>query len=121
MEAVGVQDESAFDEAIRISQYADTVILDSVDPNIAGIGAAGITHDWDLDKEIIDSISVPVIIAGGLGPDNVGDVMRLNPWGVDSLTKTSIVENGVIVGKDIDKVRRFCQIIKENSDMSEVK
>ena len=121
MEAVGVQDESAFDEAIRISQYADTVILDSVDPNIAGIGAAGITHDWDLDKEIIDSISVPVIIAGGLGPDNVGDVMRFNPWGVDSLTKTSIVENGVIVGKDIDKVRRFCQIVKENSDMSEVK
>ncbi|MDO5137219.1 MAG: hypothetical protein Q4D71_02065, partial [Oscillospiraceae bacterium] len=42
MEAVGVQDETAFDEAVRISQYADTIILDSVDPNIAGIGAAGV-------------------------------------------------------------------------------
>ncbi|MBR3355363.1 MAG: phosphoribosylanthranilate isomerase [Oscillospiraceae bacterium] len=121
MEAVGVQDESAFDEAVRISQYADTIILDSVDPNIAGIGATGATHDWVLDREIIDSVSVPVIMAGGLGPDNVGDVLKFSPWGVDSLTKTSIVKNGVIIGKDINKVRQFCQIVKENSALTGVK
>lgn len=118
MEAVGVQDESSLDEAIRISEYADTIILDSVDPNIAGIGAAGVTHDWNLDKQIIDSVSVPVIMAGGLGPDNVSEVLKFRPWGVDSLTKTSKIENGVIIGKDIDKVRRFCEIVKDDSFVS---
>ena len=117
MEAVGVKDDSSIDEALRISQYADTIILDSVDPNIAGIGAAGVTHDWDLDKRIIDSVSIPVIMAGGLGPDNVEKVLKYNPWGVDSLTKTSIVKDGVIICKDLEKVKQFCQIIKEHTSV----
>ena len=112
MEAVGVTDRSAVDEAIRISGYADTIILDSVDPGIAGIGAAGVTHDWSIDSEIIGRVSVPVIMAGGLGPDNVREVLKYRPWGVDSLTKTSLVENGKIIGKDLEKVRRFCEIVK---------
>ena len=113
MEAVGVRDESAVTEAVRISGYADTIILDSVDPNIAGIGAAGVTHDWNIDLKILQTVDVPVILAGGLGPDNVAKVLSLRPWGVDSLTRTSVVKDGVIVGKDIEKVKEFCRIIRE--------
>ena len=113
MEAVGVQDPSAVEEALRISRYADTIILDSVDPGIAGIGAAGVTHDWSIDRTIIETVDVPVIMAGGLGPHNVRDVLQYHPWGVDSLTRTSVVENGRIVKKDMEKVREFCRIIKE--------
>ncbi|MBQ8994826.1 MAG: phosphoribosylanthranilate isomerase [Oscillospiraceae bacterium] len=113
MEAVGIRDETAVAEAIEVSRYADTIILDSVDPKIAGIGAAGVTHDWAIDEKILTSVSVPVIMAGGLGPDNVRDVLKYHPWGVDSLTKTSVVENGKILRKDIDKVRDFCRIVKE--------
>ena len=113
MEAVGVCDESAVAEAVRISGYADTIILDSVDPNIAGIGAAGVTHDWNIDRKILETVDTPVILAGGLGPDNVAQILPLRPWGVDSLTRTSVVRDGVIVGKDLEKVKTFCRIIRE--------
>lgn len=115
MEAVGVTGEEAITEAVRVSGYADTIILDSVAPGIAGIGAAGVTHDWEIDRRIIDIVPVPVIMAGGLGPENVREVLPLHPWGVDSLTKTSIVKDGVILRKDMEKVRAFCRAVNEYS------
>ena len=52
-----------------------------------------------------------VILAGGLGPDNVADAIeKVRPWGVDSLTKTNLPkEYGVRGGKDIAKVKAFCE------------
>ena len=51
----------------------------------------------------------PVIMAGGLGPDNVAAAIeQCKPYGVDSLTKTSIKYDGGYMEKDIDKVRQFC-------------
>ena len=80
------------------------------------MGAAGITHDWSIDRRIVESVDIPVILAGGLGPDNVAEAIEaVHPAGVDSLTKTSVVENGVLVRKDIDKVREFCRIAKSLS------
>ena len=56
-----------------------------------GIGASGQTHDWNIDAEIVKSVNAKVIEAGGLGPDNVADaIKKIRPYGVDSLTKTSI-------------------------------
>lgn len=114
MEAVGVEDHSAVDEAVRKAQFADILILDSVSRYVPGVGAAGVTHDWSIDKEIVEKVNIPVIVAGGLGPDNVEKVIEeVHPAGVDSLTKTSIKENGVIIRKDIDKVREFCTKAKK--------
>ena len=50
-----------------------------------GIGAAGETHDWNLDKAIVDAVDIPIIIAGGLDPDNAVsythlDVYKRQPW-----------------------------------------
>ena len=75
-----------------------------------GIGAAGITHDWSIDRRIKEAVSVPVVLAGGLGPDNVeAAIAAVHPDGVDSLTATSVKENGILVRKDIEKVRAFCE------------
>ncbi|MEJ1319970.1 hypothetical protein QY890_04015 [Latilactobacillus sakei] len=47
---------------------------------------------------------------GGLGPDNVEECIKeIKPYGVDSLTKTSIKYDGGRMEKDIDKVREFCE------------
>jgi phosphoribosylanthranilate isomerase len=55
------------------------------------IGALGITHSWEIDRKIVESVRVPVIIAGGLRPDNVIDAIReVGPAGVDSKTKTDL-------------------------------
>ena len=112
MEAVGVgTDPKAIDEAIYKATFSDILILDSVSTTVPGVGAAGVTHDWDIDAEIVRRVSVPVVEAGGLGPDNVADAIeKIRPWAVDSLTKTSVKENGVLLRKDIDKVREFCEI-----------
>ena len=110
MEAIGVRDEGAIEDAIARASYADILILDSVSDTVPGIGAAGVTHDWSIDKRIKESVSVPVVLAGGLGPENVEEAMNIvHPDGVDSLTRTSVSENGILVRKDIEKVREFCR------------
>ncbi|WP_252904016.1 hypothetical protein [Secundilactobacillus oryzae] len=36
------------------------------------------THDWDIDAKIVESVNAKVIEAGGLGPDNVADAIKKN-------------------------------------------
>lgn len=108
LQAVGMRGPEAVDEALRFAEFCDLLILDSVDPGIAGIGAAGFTHDWSLDAEIVRRAACPIILAGGLGPDNVAEAIRtVRPWGVDSFTKTSDLLGGGHSRKNPDKVRAF--------------
>ncbi|HWS28757.1 MAG TPA: phosphoribosylanthranilate isomerase [Clostridia bacterium] len=73
-----------------------------------GIGASGKTHDWEIDRRIVEEVNIPVVMAGGLGPDNVAEaIYKVRPYAVDSLTRTSIVENGRVIRKDPEKVREF--------------
>ena len=50
---------------------ADFLLLDSHRQGDVQIGALGITHDWNISRRIVESVQTPVILAGGLGPDNV--------------------------------------------------
>jgi phosphoribosylanthranilate isomerase len=111
MEAVGITGPECVDDALKKASYADILILDSVSTTVPGVGAAGVTNDWNIDREIVEKVSIPVILAGGLGPENVEDAIKaVRPDGVDSLTKTSDKENGVLVRKNIEKVKEFCRI-----------
>ncbi len=111
MEAVGITGRASIEEAKQKAEYADILILDSVSTTVPGVGAAGVTNDWNIDREIVESVNVPVILAGGLGPENVADAIEaVHPDGVDSLTKTSDKENGILVRKNIPRVRAFCEI-----------
>jgi phosphoribosylanthranilate isomerase len=90
---------------------ADFLLLDSYSAGDKQIGALGTTHSWDLDKAIIQSVSMPVIIAGGLGPENVADAIRATrPAGVDSKTKTDKDDGSHT--KDLVKVKLFAAIAK---------
>ena len=111
MEAVGITGPESIEDARVKASYADILILDTVSKTVPGVGAAGEVNDWNIDKEIVDMVDIPVILAGGLGPDNVADAIEaVRPFGVDSLTKTSDKENGELVRKNIEKVREFCRI-----------
>ena len=84
---------------------ADFVLLDSYRPQDRQIGALGITHDWSMSRQIVEKLCTPVILAGGLGPDNVAEAIRVvRPAGVDSKTRTDLGETHT---KDLEKVRRF--------------
>jgi phosphoribosylanthranilate isomerase len=62
----------------------DAILLDSGRTDQRG--GTGVPFDWQSALPIVRRIkaALPVIIAGGLTADNVGEVIRLfEPWGVD--------------------------------------
>jgi phosphoribosylanthranilate isomerase len=62
----------------------DAILLDSGQTNQRG--GTGVPFDWQSALPIVQRIKarLPVIIAGGLTADNVGQAMRMfEPWGVD--------------------------------------
>ena len=85
---------------------ADILLLDSHRPGDSQIGALGITHSWMLDRQIAEAVRIPVIMAGGLGPDNVAEaIASAHPAGVDSKTRTDKDDGSHT--KDLAKVERF--------------
>lgn len=114
LQAVGVDGPGAIDRAKYFAGFCDMLILDSIAPGIAGIGAAGRTHDWSIDAEIVRSVPCPVVLAGGLDAENVKAAIKaVRPWGVDSFTRTSdrLPDGGS--RKNIKKVRAFVQAARE--------
>ena len=108
MQAISVAGAEAVDVAAAYQDVADYLILDTQAPDIAGIGASGVTHDWSISREIVRQSRIPVILAGGLSPENVAEAARVvQPWGVDSLTHTnqSLPDGGF--RKDLDRVHQF--------------
>lgn len=67
-----------------MSPLVDAFITDTYDPVSGGTGATGITHDWAISRKIVESSSRPVILAGGLTPENVRQaILAVRPAGVD--------------------------------------
>lgn len=105
MRSVPVVDEQSIAIARAYEGIADFLLLDSHQPSDRQIGALGITHDWSISRRIVEQVRTPVILAGGLGPDNVAEaIRRVRPAGVDSKTKTDREGSH---RKDFDRVRRF--------------
>lgn len=108
MQAISVTGAEAVEVALSYQDVADYLILDTQAPDIAGIGASGVTHDWSISREIVRQSRVPVILAGGLSPENVAEAVRIvQPWGVDSLTHTNQSLPAGGFRKDLDLVRQF--------------
>lgn len=110
MQAVLVDGKGAIDRAKKVDPFVDYILLDSGLAADTGIGASGKTHDWSIDAQIVKEVNAKVVEAGGLGPDNVAEAIKeIRPYGVDSLTKTSIKYDHGNMEKDIPKVKAFCE------------
>lgn len=108
MQAIAVGAENDLAMAIEYAAVADYLILDSYTTDVQGVGAAGVTHDWSRSAAIVSSVDVPVILAGGLAPENVASsIEAVHPWGVDSLTHTNRPLGGGRFEKDLDAVAGF--------------
>ena len=95
IKAFNVNNLTSFDEVEKSS--ADFVMLDS------GKGS-GVTFDWDK----IQSFDRPFFLAGGLGVDNVEEVIeKINPYAVD--VSSGVETDGV---KDREKIVRFVQNVR---------
>ena len=108
MQAISVDDMSALNFAKEYEEVADYFILDTSTTSVQGVGASGNVHDWSISKVIVENVNVPVVLAGGLSPENVKEaIATVNPWGVDSLTHTNRFLKDGSFAKDIEKVREF--------------
>lgn len=116
MQAIPVTGPESVAEARRFAHHVDLLLLDSVTDAVEGIGAAGVTHDWEISRRIVEESPVPVILAGGLGPDNVAEaIAAVRPAGVDSLTRTNERLRGSRFRKDLDAVARFVETSRATS------
>ncbi|SMQ75703.1 phosphoribosylanthranilate isomerase [Devosia lucknowensis] len=110
LQAIPMTGPEALDHAAAFEAVSDMFILDSVAPHIGGIGAAGVTHDWSISREIVARSKRPVILAGGLNPENVAPaIAAVQPWGVDSLTHTNKPLPGGGFRKDIARIAAFVE------------
>jgi len=77
-------------------------------------GGTGKTSDWNVVKKLMDTIQspVPVWLAGGINPGNVGDALdTLDPYGIDLCSGVE----ASLGKKDPHKVKSLMSTIKERS------
>ena len=92
------------DQARILARRVDALILDTYDPESGKGGATGKTHDWQISRAIVDAVAVPVILAGGLTPDNVeAAIAQVQPWGVDVHTGIEDPDGS----RNLEKIRSF--------------
>lgn len=117
MYAIPVKSEESIKKAAAVSQIVDYIMLDSPDESkqMSGfVGATGKVHDWSISKRVIEMVSIPVILGGGLSPKNVQQAITMvHPAGVDA--KTSLDLPFASGRKDIEKVALFVKKVKEVS------
>lgn len=111
MKAVRVRDETVVETAVQTD--ADALLLDTFSSERAG--GTGHTFDWRLAKLTLAALidqgrDVPIVLAGGLTPENVrGAVGGVRPFGVD-------VSSGVETApghKCPVKMRQFVRKVRE--------
>jgi phosphoribosylanthranilate isomerase len=99
LKTVGAADPGV---AHRYEDTADALLIDSDDED--GGGGTGNTGDWEQTRELARGLGVPVVLAGGLTPENVGEAVRtVEPYGVD--VATGVERTGGV--KDHDAVAAF--------------
>ncbi len=105
MRSIPVVDQGSLALARAYDGIADWLLLDSHKPGDTQIGAAGRTHDWHLSQWIASAVATPVLLAGGLGPENIQAAIRtVRPAGVDSKSWTDRPDGR---GKDLERVQAF--------------
>jgi phosphoribosylanthranilate isomerase len=84
---------------------------------VAGyVGITGEVCDWELATALVAASPIPVILAGGISPENVFDAIgRVRPAGIDSCTQTNARDalgKPIRFRKDRERVRRLLEEVE---------
>ncbi|MGY8813702.1 MAG: phosphoribosylanthranilate isomerase [Gammaproteobacteria bacterium] len=94
-------------EQVNIYNKSIGILLDAFVPGVAG--GSGETFNWEL---IPDNIQKPLILAGGLNPENIRNAIdRVKPYAVDVSSGIESVP-GI---KNRDKIKKFINNIRNSS------
>ena len=116
VQVIHVRDENAVAEARQLSPQVDALLLDSGNPSLATkeLGGTGRAHDWAVSRRIRDAVQVPVYLAGGLNPLNVGKAIgQAQPFGVDVCS--GLRTDGRL---DAEKLEQFMHAVREAASPS---
>ncbi len=110
VQVVHVTGPESLEEAAQVAPHVDAILLDSGNQKLGvkELGGTGRTHDWSLSLAIRERIGVPLFLAGGLTPENVGRAIEeVGPYGLD-------VCSGVRTDGKLDatKLRRFFSAVR---------
>jgi phosphoribosylanthranilate isomerase len=127
--------QSGADDAIPTLEYArwfepvsdffltDTLLVkpagspDDSQPVKGFVGITGKTCSWETAAKLVDASGIPVILAGGISPQNVIDgILQVKPAGVDSCTWTNEQDktgNPIRFKKDLGKVRQLVAHVRQ--------
>lgn len=92
-----------------------------IDAHVPGrYGGTGVESDWELARNLANEY--PVILAGGLRPESVGEAVRtVRPSGVDVSTgvETNGQKSAVKIRQFVSQVRRFDNTREQHSALSD--
>jgi phosphoribosylanthranilate isomerase len=109
-------------EAVSDYFLTDTLVVKplgsifDVQPVKGFVGITGKTCNWDVATQLVQSSHIPVILAGGITPDNVfNGIMKVMPAGVDSCTGTNALDaegRSIRFKKDLEKVKHMVKEVR---------
>lgn len=89
VQVIHVVDETAMDDAATVGDEVDAVLLTSGNPapEVKEFGGTGRNHDGNISARIVEQLSIPVFLAGGLTPATAAEaVAAVEPFGLDVCT-----------------------------------
>lgn len=105
MRTIPVVGEESVVASFMFDSLYDYIVLDTKDVKSGMVGSTGKTHNWDISRKVVETISIPVILSGGLNSENVQEAIeKVKPYGVMSHTKTDKIGKSE---KDLIKVKMF--------------
>ena len=111
--------------AERMEPVSDFFLTDTwleEEPVEGFIGITGRRCDWRRARELVRQSKIPVILAGGLSPDDVYEgLMAVAPAGADSCTQTNKRDkrgNPIRFEKDFESVKRFVKEVRKAEHLS---
>lgn len=89
---------------------------DTSQPVAGYVGITGEVCDWELASALVAASPIPVLLAGGISPENVFDAIgRVRPAGIDSCMQTNVrdsVGKPIRFRKDRERVRRLLDEVR---------
>lgn len=86
VQVIHVTGEESLEQALKIKDNVDAILLDSGNPSAAikTLGGTGNTHNWNISRKLVEQVGIPVFLAGGLHAGNVAEaIAAVQPFGVD--------------------------------------
>lgn len=114
VQVIHVTGEESLHQAMEVQHQVDAILLDSGNPkaSIKTLGGTGNTHNWEISRKIVESVVVPVFLAGGLHAGNISEaVNQVKPFGVDVCS--GVRTDGRL---DTSKLQSFIASVRRNSE-----